>query len=1104
MRPLPFFVDDRHLALAEPGANWTAPNIGADGANLTIVLLSLNRANLTIRMVDSVKRHVPHFAGEILVADNGSAPAELEVLRAHLTEHCPFKWRILEFGTNHGVAGGRNRAFQAAETEWVMSLDNDIYLVADPFPTLQRDIGLLGCRFLSVPLLNPDTRTFYSFGGHLQLSVLDGVPRLTLNCLLRPNTEVGEATRLVPEGQPFLCSFMFGGASVVHREAFLESGGFDDAMLVGFEDLEFSLRLFRRGMKVGSSSIRAFVHDHPPAASGDDRDYERARFSRRALYNSAMHLESKTGFRVWSEHVDEWLLDNERKQGFATEADSATFPASKATRAAAKRPRIALVTDIEGWAFHNISNQIKRHLSDRYEVDIIPITRLGDIQKARWREGGSTGPYWEGGASAVGQVLIQSGDYDIIHFFWRDLLTVVGTSLLDSYAAMLGLTPAEFSRRFIEGACITTAVYDHLYSDGEGIQARRRIFNELAVAYTVSSDRLDRHYRAIPGLRAPAMVIEDGVDTELFRPKRLERFDDIAGREVVVGWVGNSKWAATLEDFKGVHTILIPAIEQLRAEGLPVRLEFADRQKAYVPHAEMPGYYNSIDLYVCPSKIEGTPNPVMEAMACGVPVISTDVGIVPQVFGPRQREFILAERSIECLKAAIRRLVAQPALFRVLSEENLRSIEPWAWQRQVEKFDRFFRQVLHDRALARGELSTKMCMLPFANPSIEPDGSIRLCSASSIFAYRDETNMGNARKEGLGTVWTGEKYVAIRRSLLTGDKLAPYCDACEYRHDGPAWMLQLHLALHALNNGVDEPQVRELAARHMHRYAEYQAKAAEYGLPPLAAPADLVPLPPATRPAPMPEVLLDAKLLPIYLDLNTLNRCNVSCVMCPPAIRHDQLGIKRDPYFRLTMDDYAALTSGVNLKTAHFVGAYAEPLLNKEIFALVKRAHDQGTFTAITTNAMPLSRDFAIRLVDAGLDMISVSLHGATKATAEAVMLKSNFDRVIQNIRTLQEVKQARGTEKPEIYFNFVSQFVNVREIPDFVDLAAELGVRHVNIIHLIDGDEAVRKEDNLVHHPHLLVPAVREALRRAEVKGVNLVISPAYRELLDTWKEAA
>jgi len=1100
MHHVPCFVDIRHVALAETGGTWLSPNIGAAGENLTIVLLSLNRATLTIRLVDSVKRHVPHFAGRILVADNGSSPGELAMLRQHLQANCPFPWQILEFGTNLGVAGGRNRAFREARTDWVLSLDNDIYLIADPFPTLQRDIGLLGCRFLSVPLLNPGCDTFYSFGGLLQMVVQGGKPRLTINFVLPPGSALSAAAQAAPDGQPFLCSFLFGGASVLHRDSFFAAGGFDDAMLVGFEDLDFSLRLFRAGMKVGSSAIAAFVHDHPPAESVPDKDYEQRRFSRRVLYDSAMYLERKTGFRVWGEEVEAWLTENERRQGVAAATGSAT-PAVGAADPG-RRPRIALVTDVDGWAFANISNQIKRHLGNQYEFDIIPMLRLAEIEKARWRERGSTGDFSDGGAGALGHLLIQSAEYDIIHVFWREYLTLVGTPILDSYARFLGMTPAEFHERFIRDACITTAVYDHLHEDDEAIAARRHIFNDLTTAYTVSSERLYRRYSSVPGLRGPSMVIEDGVDTTLFRPRRLERFDDVNSRQVVIGWVGNSKWAATIEDFKGVHSILMPAVEQLRAEGLPVRLELADRQNAHIPHAEMPRYYGSIDLYICTSKIEGTPNPVLEAMACGVPVITTDVGIVPQVFGPLQREFILQERSVDCLKAAIRRLLSQPGLFRRLSDENLRSIEPWAWDRQVEKFDRFFRQVLRSRAVARGDLPTKMCMLPFTNPSIEPDGSVRLCSASSIFAYRDETNMGNARRDGLGTVWTGDKYQAIRHSLLTGDGLTPYCAACEYRHGGPAWMLQLHLALHAINNGVADAGVRELAARHLHRYAEYQSRAAEHGLAPLALPDDLAPAPPPARPVPMPKALIDARLLPIYLDFNTLNRCNVSCVMCPPAIRHDQHGIKRDPYYRLTLDEYDLLTRGLNVKTAHFVGAYAEPLLNKDIFALVKRAHDNGAFTAITTNAMPLSRDFAERLVEAGLDMISISLHGATKATAEAVMLKSNFERVIQNIRVLQQVKHDRGSTRPEIHFNFVSQLLNVREIPDFVDLAASLRVQHVNIIHLIDGDEAVRKEDNLVRYPSLLVPNLREAQRRAKAAGINLWISPAYSELLKSWQQ--
>lgn len=696
MHQVPFFVDIRNVALGENGDSFLSPNIGADGINLTIVMLSLNRANLTVRLVESLKRHVPHFAGRILVGDNGSTPDQLAELHRYFSEQVPFRWRILEFGRNFGVAGGRNRAFREVESNWILSLDNDIFLTADPFPKLQQDLGLLGCHFMNVPLLNPDLATFYCFGGHLQTVVQAGVPRLSFDYPLPPGSRLAEAERVAPGGQPFLGSFLLGGASLLRKDSFFEAGAFDDAMLIGFEDVDFSLRLFRQGRKVGCSAIPTFVHDHPPADSDPDREYERRRYSRKILHDSAMHLERKHGFRVWGDEVDSWLMEQERKQNF----DTGPIAAPVQAVAAPRRPRIALVTDVENWAFSNISRQIKRHLADSYDIDIIPMVRLAEIEKTRWRERGSAGHHLEGGGSAMGQLLIQSADYDIIHVFWREYLMLIGTPILESYAAFLGMTQAEFHERFIRRACITTAVYDHLHCDPASLAARRHIFNEIAAAYTVSSERLDRHYRATPDIRPPAMVIEDGVDTDLFRPRELERFDTIAEREVAIGWVGNSKWAAALEDFKGVHTILIPAVEELRAEGLPIRLELADRQQAHVPHAQMPRYYGSIDLYICTSKIEGTPNPVLESMACGVPVITTDVGIVPQVFGPLQREFILEERSVACLKAAIRKLVSQPALFRSLSDENLRSIEPWAWRRQVMKFDRFFQDVLRSRPTA--------------------------------------------------------------------------------------------------------------------------------------------------------------------------------------------------------------------------------------------------------------------------------------------------------------------------------------------------------------------------------------------------------------------
>ncbi len=368
------------------------------------------------------------------------------------------------------------------------------------------------------------------------------------------------------------------------------------------------------------------------------------------------------------------------------------------TRPGRDKPRIALVVDVEDWAFANIAQQLRRHLGHRFDIDVIPLDWLDELQDQRWRD--LNRPEWppQGAGAGLGLLLIQAPRYDLVHVFPRGYLNLIGTPMLSQYARFLGLHDDQFLDRYLAPSCVTTGVYDHLLSDAEGIRSRRRVFNEVVTAYSVCSEKLARLYAAAEGIRAPAAVIEDGVDLALFRPADLGRLDDAGTRDLVVGWAGNSAWLSEVEDFKGLHTILRPAVEQLRMEGARIRLHLADRQAGQRLHAEMPAYYAGLDVYVCASKIEGTPNPVLEAMACGVPVVSTDVGIVPQAFGPRQREFILAERSVECLKQALRRLLAEPRLLRDLSCENQSAIRGWSWEAQARKFDAFFTAVLKKRA----------------------------------------------------------------------------------------------------------------------------------------------------------------------------------------------------------------------------------------------------------------------------------------------------------------------------------------------------------------------------------------------------------------------
>jgi glycosyltransferase involved in cell wall biosynthesis len=69
----------------------------------------------------------------------------------------------------------------------------------------------------------------------------------------------------------------------------------------------------------------------------------------------------------------------------------------------------------------------------------------------------------------------------------------------------------------------------------------------------------------------------------------------------------------------------------------------------WIPHNELPDYLNQMKLLVLPSDIEGLPSIVLEAMACGTPVLATPVGAIPDIITDGKTGFIMDNNSPECI-----------------------------------------------------------------------------------------------------------------------------------------------------------------------------------------------------------------------------------------------------------------------------------------------------------------------------------------------------------------------------------------------------------------------------------------------------------------------
>ena len=67
---------------------FTNNNIGKNGDNLTIAVLSFNRSESTINLLNSIEKELINFAGQILIVDNGSTHQEISILKPQNANKC--------------------------------------------------------------------------------------------------------------------------------------------------------------------------------------------------------------------------------------------------------------------------------------------------------------------------------------------------------------------------------------------------------------------------------------------------------------------------------------------------------------------------------------------------------------------------------------------------------------------------------------------------------------------------------------------------------------------------------------------------------------------------------------------------------------------------------------------------------------------------------------------------------------------------------------------------------------------------------------------------------------------------------------------------------
>ena len=222
----------------------------------------------------------------------------------------------------------------------------------------------------------------------------------------------------------------------------------------------------------------------------------------------------------------------------------------------------------------------------------------------------------------------------------------------------------------------------HAFKRAKKIIAVNNTLKEKIVDLGISPDKIE--------------VISNAVRIDLFKPMDKtwckKRFF-IPSKKKVVLYVGN------LEKIKGVD-ILISAMEHLSARNIylivvgdgSLRDLLKSKAKAlgleanilFVgpwPHSEIGLWLNAADVVCLPSRNEGCPNVVLEALACGVPIVASRVGGIPEIVNDGENGILVPAEDPLALSEGIREALRKEWASEALSS----SISGHTWGSNAEK-----------------------------------------------------------------------------------------------------------------------------------------------------------------------------------------------------------------------------------------------------------------------------------------------------------------------------------------------------------------------------------------------------------------------------------
>ena len=260
-----------------------------------------------------------------------------------------------------------------------------------------------------------------------------------------------------------------------------------------------------------------------------------------------------------------------------------------------------------------------------------------------------------------------------------------------------GMRPLVASKNLGIPVIFTNHTSSFIKRSRQGKRVQLKMLKQLEAASTIlaPSQILVEQTRAT-GYMGPIKFISNGVDIEKFCPgvsgtqKKLKIPEDafiiiMAGRLHAVKGVVYLAKALSLLSHPDLHVIVVgEGSEKNEFETITRSSPCAEHihMLGSIPNDDMPDLYRAADVSILPSLMEATSITGLEAMACGLAVIGTNVGGLPVIINDGVNGLLVKPKSAEALADAIQNLLSDRNLTKNMGREGRkRAVNEFSWSK---------------------------------------------------------------------------------------------------------------------------------------------------------------------------------------------------------------------------------------------------------------------------------------------------------------------------------------------------------------------------------------------------------------------------------------